>query len=306
MGNLDENKTGLVLEGGGMRGAYTAGALAWLNDNHVTFDYGVGISSGAVYLSGFWQGDKHTPHNMSVYYGANPNTVGIRALLHSGYYVDYGKIFDDDILGKEKFTIQPLKDMNANIEFGAYNMEKGITEYFGVDSLDDKLTILRASVALPIASAMVKVNGVDYLDGGIIRMIPIERSVEQGVKKHLVITTKNANYVRKPANKIVIFLMKLIYRKYPKIVQNYKERHIRYYEQIHLIDELVEKDDAILIRPSKEIEMSRFKGSEENAKKLYDLGYQDMEAQKDKIFEMFCEKEVTQNIQLEEKEKAVA
>ena len=277
-------KYGLVLEGGGMRGAYTAGALAWLNDQHLTFDYGVGVSSGAAYLACYWEGDKHTPYNMSVNYAADPNNVGLKAFRHCGYYVDYQQIFDKDILGKEHMTIRPLGEMKAPIEIGCYDMELGDTVFFNWQDLDDNLTVLRASAALPVASAMVNYKGRDYLDGGICRLIPIERSIQQGVTKHLVITTKPASYHRKPANKIVIQLMKMCYKKYPKIVDNYKIRHIRYYEQVGIIDELCEEGKAINILPSKSVKMGRFKGSAENCDVLYKLGYQDMEDRKEEIY----------------------
>jgi predicted patatin/cPLA2 family phospholipase len=276
-------KYGLVLEGGGMRGAYTAGALAWLNDNHITFDYGVGVSSGAVYMACYWEGDKHTPYNMSVHYAADPNNVGIKAFFHCGYYVDYQQIFDKDILGREHMTVQPLIDMQAPIEFGCYDMAYGDTVFFNWRDLDDNLTVLRASSALPVASAMVQYKGKDYMDGGICRLIPIERSIEQGVTKHLVITTKPADYHRKPANKIVIQLMKKCYPQYPTLVDNYKIRHLNYYKQVDIIKDLSAQGKALKILPSKSIKMGRFKGSAENCDLLYKLGYQDMEDRRQEI-----------------------
>ncbi|MEE3487491.1 MAG: patatin family protein [Bulleidia sp.] len=276
-------KTGLVLEGGGMRGAYTAGALAWLTDNHVTFDYGVGISSGAAYLTSFWQGDKKVPHNMSVNYAADPENVGIKAFRKEGYYVAYKHIFDDDLIGKEHMTVHKLKEEHAPIEVGAYDLDQGKTIYFGSEYLDDNLTVLRAAASLPVASAIVEFDGKKLLDGGIIDMIPIQRAVDNGVTRNLIITTKPADYVRKPASKFVIFLMKIVYKQWPSIVANYKVRHLNYYKQMDLINDLTAKGQALNIRPSRDIKMSRFKGSPENCAKLYQLGYDDMEANKDAI-----------------------
>ena len=84
-------KLGLVLEGGGIRGAYTAGALEWLKDNNVKFDYYVGISSGAAYLSFYLEDRVEVAHKMATYYTCQKDVVGLKALLRCGHYVDYEK-----------------------------------------------------------------------------------------------------------------------------------------------------------------------------------------------------------------------
>ncbi len=117
-----------------------------------------------------------------------------------------------------------------------------------------------------------------------------------------MITTKPADYVRKPASKIVLFLMKLIYRKYPAIRKDYKVRHLNYYNQMHIIEELVEKDDALLVRPSRTINISRFKGNPKDLDELYRLGYQDMEDKKDEIFSFLNLNNTINNLNVKEKE----
>lgn len=277
-------KIGLVLEGGGMRGAYTAGALTWLYDNKITFDYGVGISSGAVYLSCFWMGDMHTLHNMPVEYAADPENVGLKAFQKEGYYVAYKHIFEDDLLGKEHMDVTPLIESKANIEVGAYDLDRGETIWFSAKDFDKELVLLRGTCALPVASGIVEFEGHKLLDGGITKMIPIERALEQGCTKEIVITTKPADYQRKPASGIVCWLMRKIYKQWPQIEKDYKVRHLNYYKQMGIISQEVQKGKAILVRPSKTIKMSRFKGDQKNCERLFDLGYQDMEDRKDEIF----------------------
>jgi predicted patatin/cPLA2 family phospholipase len=274
---------GLVLEGGGVRGAFTAGALAWLNDQGIRFDYGVGISSGAVYLCCYWEGDTHTPHNMAVKYAGDKENVGLQAFRKEGYYVAYEHIFRDDLLAKEHMSVASLRESGANIEVGAYDLNQGKTVWYGAEALDDELTLLRGCCALPIASAIVDYGGTRLLDGGITKMIPIERSIMQGCTRHLIITTKPADYVRKPAPGIIRFLMKRCYPKYPQVYRDYCVRHINYYKQIGIIDMLVEEGKGLLIYPTVTIPVSRFKGDPENCEKLYALGYQDMETRKQEI-----------------------
>ena len=276
-----KEKIGLVLEGGGLRGAYTAGALAWLNDNHITFDYMNGISSGAVALCCYAVGNKTTPYNLAVFYVNAPDVVGLKALQSEGHYVAYKKVFNEDLLKKEHLDLSGLK--GKNLEIGAYVLEHGQTEFFGPEDIDPELVLLRGTCALPVASAIVEYKGMHLLDGGITKMIPIERAVEVGCTKFLVITTKPADYVRKPAAPAVRAMMKVLYRKYPQVEKDYVVRHINYYKQISLINELVDEGKAVLVLPSRTIQVSRFKGTVEKSAELYNLGYKDMENRKEEI-----------------------
>ena len=277
-------KYGLVLEGGGMRGAYTAGALAWLNDNDITFDYNVGISSGAVMLCCYMIKDKHTPYSMFVDYLTSPECVGIKAFQKEGHYVAYKYVFDECLLGKEHLDISPIIENNMPVEIGAYDLARGETVYFGAKDLDKELVLLRGSCALPIASAVVEYKGMRLLDGGITKMIPIERALEKGCTKCMVITTKPADYVRKPASPFVKIMMKHAYKECPQAVKDYGVRHLNYYKQVNIIKNMVEQDKALYILPSENIKVSRFHGDAKSLKKLYDLGYRDMEARKEEIF----------------------
>ena len=170
------------------------------------------------------------------------------------------------------------------IEVGAYVLEDGKTEFFGPKDMDTELDLLRGTCALPVASAVVEYKGMHLLDGGITKMIPIERAQEKGCTKFFIITTKPADFVRKPSSKLIRFLMKRIYKQYPQVEKDYAVRHLNYYHQIDIINKLIEAKNAIMIRPTKDIAVSRFHGDVENTKKLYDLAYADMEERKDEIF----------------------
>lgn len=278
-------KIGLVLEGGGVRGAYTAGALAWLCEKGITFDYGVGISSGAVYLCMYEMKNTDLLYKTATTYSSDPANTGFKALAKEKHYVAYLHLFKDCLLEKENWDITPLIEKNPNIEVGAYDLTKGETVWFSPKEFDKNLDLLRATCALPVASAVVEVNGKRLLDGGITKMIPIERAIEKECTKCLVITTKPKGYVRKPGNKIVRFLMKHIYKECPQAYQDYEVRHINYYKQIDIIQKMVDENKACHILPSETVKVSRFKGDPESCKKLYQLGYEDMERRKDEIYQ---------------------
>ncbi len=283
-------RIGLVLEGGGVRGAYTAGCLAWLHDNNIHFDYSAGISSGAVYLSCFLMGQPQIAKNMSTKYACDPNMTGVGAMIHCGHYVDYEMIFEKYLRGVEHMSCQPLIDANPDMEVGAYDLDLGKTVWFRPKDMDPELVLLRATCALPVAAETVEYKGRKLLDGGITKMIPIERAVEQGCTKVMVITTKPADFVRKPASKFIRFMMKRIYKDYPKVEEDYQVRHINYYKQMTMIKDMVADNKAILMYPSETVKVNRFKGDEEKCLQLYNLGYADMEKRKDEIL-AFMKKE---------------
>ncbi|MDO4415648.1 MAG: patatin family protein [Erysipelotrichaceae bacterium] len=283
-------RIGLVLEGGGVRGAYTAGCLSWLYDNGIHFDYSAGISSGAVYLSCFLMGKPGIAKNMSTQYACDPNMTGFGAMRHCGHYVDYEMIFTKYLRGVERMSTQPLIDANPDMEVGAYDLDRGETVWFTPKDMDPDLVLLRATCALPVAAETVEYNGRKLLDGGITKMIPIERAVEKGCTKVFVITTKPADFVRKPASKFIRFLMKRMYKEYPQVEKDYQVRHINYYKQMKLINDMVAENKAILMYPTETVKVSRFKGDREKCLQLYNLGYADMEKRKDEIF-AFMKKE---------------
>jgi len=276
-------RIGLVLEGGGVRGAYTAGCLAWLHDNSIHFDYSAGISSGAVYLSCFLMGQPQIAKNMSTKYACDPNMTGFGAMVHCGHYVDYEMIFEKYLRGVEHMSCQPLIDANPDMEVGAYDLDLGKTVWFRPKDMDPELVLLRATCALPVAAETVEYKGRKLLDGGITKMIPIERAVEQGCTKVMVITTKPRDYVRKPAAPLVEIMMKMDYSECPQAAKDYHVRHLNYNHQMDLVRSLADEKKAILMCPSKTIKVSRWKGDEEKCKELYQLGYDDMEAHREEI-----------------------
>ena len=279
-------KTGLVLEGGGVRGAFTAGACKWLIDNGVRLDYSVGISSGAVYQTCYELGNAEILKKIACQYAIADENVGLKAILSEGYYVAYKKMFREDLLEKEHFSVKALRERNADMEIGCYDLEQGKTIYFNSQDLDDDLELLRATCSLPVAAPIVDFKGHRLLDGGITKMIPIERAVEQNCGKMLIITTKPKDYVRKPASWFVKILMRFVYKNYPCVLNDYNVRHINYYKQIDMISKLIDEGRAIMIYPSKTIKVSRWKGDPEKCEQLFELGYQDMEAHREEILKM--------------------
>ena len=278
---MDKIKTSLVLEGGGLRGAYTAGALTWLIDNGIEFDASYGISTGAVHLTNYLM--KHTEDllDFSVFGITDSRIQGPKAILRCGKLVDYDFLFDHILKEEKKYDISDLKTCKSEGFIGIYELDKGKTVYYSTRDISYKE--LEASTSLPILGTIVEENGKQMHDGGITDMIPIKKAVEDGCNRHLVITTKPGDYVRKPAKAFVVWLMKMMYPQCKNISEDYRIRHLNYADQISLIRQLEEDKQAVYVFPSRHSKVTRLGGTSDELKELFDLGYSDMEDKREAI-----------------------
>lgn len=279
-------KTALVLEGGGMRGAYTAGCLAWLLDEGIGFDYAYGISTGAVYLGAYLMHSKKLLYDCATDYIADEKLIGKEAIKREHTYVGYNYLFDE-LLPQAGYDLKRLAAERCQGKIGLYDLALGKAVYRSFRELDPDLQLLKASSTLPIIGHAVKYAGHLYLDAGISEMIPIRQAEEDGNTKHLVITTKPQSFVRKPSNKFIVGLMALVYAHYPSVHRDYAIRHLHYNEQVARVKSLAQEGKAVHIFPSESAEVNRFAGDKAELRKLYALGLADMERQREILIREF-------------------
>lgn len=275
-------KIGLVLEGGGMRGAYTAGCLSWLLENDYKFDVVVGISSGALYGSMFAMGVSNTLRIASTEKAAHWRNSGLGALLFERQVVGYDYMFDS-IVNDVDYPIDKIKDVETDFYAGVYDLEAQETVWIGKDELDPEAKFIKAACTLPVMGRSVVIDGKKYMDGGITTMIPVAKSMELGCEAHVVISTKSSTFVRKPQKRLTYRLMRFLYRKYPRLIASFEARTEKYYEERALIEILEKEKKAINLFPSQELGVDRFGGSLPQYEALFALAYKDCEARKDEI-----------------------
>lgn len=275
-------KISLVLEGGGLRGAYTAGCLSWLIDEGIEFDSAYGISTGAVHLCTYLFKNKEWLFEMSTKYIPSKSNIGIGGILKEGQIVSYSHMLKN-IEDKLGFKVENLKT-NVKAKIGFYDLELGKTIYLPIEKIDSDL--LKAACSLPLLGKITKKDGRLYLDGGISDMIPIKESINDGNTKHLVITTKPIDYTRKPAKKFVVNLMSKAYKMCPNIGHDYKIRHLNYNDQIGIIKELVDKGDAFYRYPTGEVKVTRLGGSKKDLEDLFNMGRSDMEKSREEVYKL--------------------
>lgn len=273
-------KTGLVLEGGGLRGAYTAGACAWMIEQGLEFDVHVGISSGAMYAACTAMKDVKMLHDISVNASVEDGNIGVKAFLREGTPVGYNKMFRDILLKRLNFDVQKFKQVKPLVEYGIYRLKTQETIWLNQKDMDDDIKLMQAACTLPIAGNNVKVNQELWMDGGVNTMIPVERAMVHGVDRMIVVITKPANFVRKDNAPLTQFLLDVIYHKYPKLLSEFRARKDVYNREMALVKDLVKEGKVILIQPTKDFGAKRFKATYDQVQAMYDLAFEDCTAQK--------------------------
>lgn len=281
------NKVGLVLEGGGMRGAYTAGVLAWFLRNNIIVDHVAGVSSGAMYGTFYLAQREDLLAKASIELAPDKANVGIRPLLSEGQFVGYDHMYDVQ-LKEAGFDPKSILNSKTDLSLAVYDMEIMDTIWIDKQKASQTGLWIKAACSLPFYSRLVNIDGRDYTDGGVTTMIPIRRSIEVGCNKHIIVTTKSKEYVRKPFKKATLWFLKtFFYRDKSKLVSDFAKRTDIYYMERQMVDELESKGDAIYLYPTKETGVKRFSGKREQFIDLYEMGIEDCENQREKILALF-------------------
>lgn len=278
-------KVGLVLEGGGLRGAYTAGVLKWFVDNEIPIDYAVGISSGAMYLCYYMMADGNLLKDTSVKWAGAEFEKGIKPLLREGNFVAYNKLFDVVLKSEAPFDLEKIKNSPIKGEFAVYDLADCTLEWHDTDNIDKDFMLIKAACTLPLASKSVIYKGTKLIDGGVVTMIPIERSIHNGCDKHIVISTKPDGYVRPEASFGMKLLFAIFYRKYKKLRQAIDNRAKAYNREVGIIDGLINEGKALRINPRVDSGIGRLGGDIEKLEQLFQSAYQDCEDRREEILE---------------------
>lgn len=266
-------KTGLILEGGAKRGIYTAGVLDVFLENGINFDGVIGVSAGAIHGCSFVSKQIGRSIRYNMKYGNDYRFMSFRSLLLSGNIVDTKFCYHDLPEKLDPFDNKTFMKSNTNFYVVVSNLETGLPEYIHCKDLFKEIDYLRASASMPFVSKIVCLNDKKYLDGGICDSIPLQAAKNLGFTKNIVIATRPIGYIKKPFR--LKWLANLIYRKYPKFIQALINRHTMYNNEVKDIENLAKKEEIILIRPSKFINISKMESNLDIVKEMYELGRND-------------------------------
>ena len=261
-------KTGLVLEGGALRGIFTAGVLDALMMEGLHFDYAVGVSAGAANITALKSRQiGRTANVMSV--ASNEAFFGIMELIHSRQFMNLDKMFD--VYGKHPLDFDAYFADPTEAEYTLCCTETGEAEYLTERSDEDRLMkIIKASCSLPMFFAPVEIDGKHYLDGGIGDSIPCKRAIECGCDRLIVVLTKPEGTSAGGYSKFKRIL-KHMYPQYPAFLDACQKRLERYAESMEYMRSLEAEGRAIVIRPTKHI--SKFERDTARLREYYRNGY---------------------------------
>lgn len=268
-------KVGMVLEGGAMRGLFTAGVLDVLMENNIEVDGIIGVSAGSLFGVNYFSNQIGRSIRYNKKYLGNKRYISKTSLLLTGNIVNkdftYYKITKElDPLDNETF-INSKKDYYVT----ATNIETGKPEYLKITNPYEQLEEFRASSAMPFASKIIKINNKSYLDGGISDSIPIDKCLELGYENIIVILTQPLGYLKPPLDKKTIKMINLKYHKYPNLISSMIDRHNKYNKTLEKIIDLENKKEIFVIRPSKKINIGINVTDKEKIQEVYDLGVND-------------------------------
>lgn len=265
-------KKALILEGGGMRGLYTAGVLDAMLDDKIKYDSIYGVSAGAVFGVNYLSKQKGRVLRYNKKYVNDKRYMSIGSFIKTGNFINKQFAYYDVPFKYDIFDEETYSKSKTNFYAVMTNIETGEAEYPKIINCGIQIEELRASSALPFLSKPVEINDKKYLDGGIADAIPIKKAIEEGYDKIVVVLTRPIEYRKKKSNKL---LPKLFYSKYPNFIESINTRYSIYNETLDYIEDLEKKKKIIVIRPSKLIKISRVEKDPNKLQEMYDLGTYD-------------------------------
>lgn len=272
---------GLVLEGGGMRGLYTAGVLDLFLDRGIVFDYVIGVSAGACNAVSYLTGQRKRSYHVNIDYVNDKRYMSVKNFLKDGCLFGEEMMFHtipEELLpfDYEAFCKSPVKFLSCST-----SCLTGKPVYHQVADLKKDYTPVLASMSLPLVSRMVAYQGDLLLDGGMADPIPVNKALQDGCDKLVVVLTRERGYRKTPES--TLKLAKIVYRKYPKLVKALKERHTIYNAQLDLCDKLQREGRAIVLCPEEKVTIKRTEKDVQKLDALYRSGYTEAQKQAKKL-----------------------
>lgn len=264
-------KNGLVLEGGAMRGLFTAGVIDVMMEAGIGFDGIIGVSAGAAFGCNY---KSHQPGRVlryNVHEARNPRFAGIASLLVTGNYYNaaYGYHYLPDhldVIDRRTFAADP-----AVFYVVTTDVETGEAVYHEIREMDyDGAEWVRASASMPLCSRIVEVDGHKMLDGGVSDSIPLQRFEQMGYGRNVVVLTQPSGY-RKGRNRWMP-LMRVALWRYPRFIRAMGRRHLMYNEQLDYVHERELAGKALVLRPPHNIPIGHLSHDPEAMKRAYDMG----------------------------------
>ncbi len=269
-------KTGLILEGGAMRGMFTCGVLDVFMENDIGFDGAAGISAGAVFGCNFKSKQIGRAVRYNKKYCRDPRYCSVRSLIKTGdlYGVDFCYRELPDVL--DPFDRKAFRDNPMEFYMGATDVKTGKCVYHKcTDGGETDIKWMQASASMPMVSKPVSVDGYLLLDGGITDAVPYRYMESIGYNRNVIVLTQPDGYTKKKSSALP--LIRLTMRKYPAVVKAMSLRHEMYNRQMEEIKEREQSSSSFVIRPPEPLGISRTEKDPNELERVYQLGREEAE-----------------------------
>jgi predicted patatin/cPLA2 family phospholipase len=266
----------LVLEGGAMRGQFTAGVLDFLMDNAFLPRAAIGVSAGALNGFNYVAGLRGRSCYLNTKYCTDWRYFSMRSYALSGNAFNVEYVFDRIPNELEPFDFDAYEHSPLSLVTVASDLVRGEASYHALTDARTQMDCLRASAAMPLVSKTVEIDGKLLLDGGICDSIPLDYSKATGAAKHLVILTQDTSYVKGPNELMPLARRK--YADYPLFVERMEHRHIDYNRAYQQVARLHDEGEIFVIRPPEPVTVASMEHDPEKLYRLWETGY--AEAQK--------------------------
>ncbi len=268
---IPEN-AGLVLEGGGSRGVFTAGILDYFMEKGLYFPYVVGVSAGACNAVDYRAEQPGRTKDTFIIRDKALKPIDPMNIIKIGHIYDMEKVFYDYPHEYFPFDFETYRKSKMKVEMVVSDIDSGRAEYLSEDKDDDRmLNICRASSTLPLLAPPVIIDGRRYMDGGLTDSIPYGRSIKLGYKKHVVILTQNPGY-RKSLNSGSDVMIKAAYMNEPVVKKVCLRRPKVYNRQLDILERLEREGRVYVIRPTEKT-VKRLENDDTELERFYQHGY---------------------------------
>ncbi len=278
-------KTGLVIQGGGMKGIYASGVTDKFLQYGLQFDYAIGVSAGGANAASYLAGQYKRTYRFFHEYGSESDFLGVKSWIKTGQMFGlnymYDKVASTD--GKDPLDYGHLKDNRAKLELVATDCLNGRPVYFSKSDMDwNSYAPLKATCAMPIACKPVVIDGIPYSDGGCSNPLPIERAFDQGCDYVVVILARKYPTEHKEKKRSTY---KRFLHKYPKLIDDIMRCDQLGDLQVKLAFEYQKLGKALVIMPEDDSKISSMTRDKDILEDYYQQGLRDAEKYKDILIE---------------------
>lgn len=279
MNNQKQSKTVFVLEGGAMRGLYSAGVLDVFMQKGISTDAIYGVSAGALFGINFKSKQIGRAIRYNIKYAHEKNYMGLYSLVTTGDIMNKEFCFNKLVNELDRFDFETFNKSPIDFYAVVTNVETGKAEYKHIVEARGGLETLRASGSMPFVSRLVEIDGGKYLDGALTDPIPLQKALDEGYGKIVVVLTRPEGYRKRKD----FMPYDLVYRKYPNFVKTAKRQYENYNKTLDLIKKYENEGRIAVLRPSKKLKIARVEKDINKLNAIYNLGVEDCTYNLDKI-----------------------